>query len=1178
MKNKIIYILLVLPFIMIGQTTSKNYVKTLTYRNFTSVSNPDLAQVDVVYLDGLGRPIQQIQGKKSASGKDIITHIEYDNYGRQDKQYLPYPSANSNLEFDMSPVGNTNAYYTMNGFYAPNPYSQTIFEESPLSRTLRQAAPGGEWQVSTTDQNDHTVKYAYLTNIANETKKLNATATWNSSTKLYDITFVSNGNYEAGKLYKTIIQDENKAAAIYTGSFTASKMNTTEEFKDADGKLILKRVYNSYTASSGLTTYSARNTYYVYDQFGNLTYVLPPLSSSALSDGTCYQYKYDDRNRNVEKRIPGKQWEYIVYDAQDRVVATGPVYSPFGTGEEGWMYNLYDAYGRLSISGWFPATGIDSSARAALQNNNNSTINLTRYNQAGSTTIDGVTVDYILPSNFVLPIGFKILKVNYYDNYKFAGSPGNPPFLSIEGQSVASVVTGLPTGSWTRVPTTASETKNEVSYIMYDVKGRVIRNRTANHLGGYAIVSNKLDFDGSLVYSITSNRRTSLSNTYTTREDLVYTNQDRILSHSHKIGTLAPQLMAYNTYNEIGQLIRKNVGGTDISGVAALQKVDYKYNIRGWLKEINNTKDLALPNDPQDLFAFKISYQDTISQTMNGRVKSLYNGNISETFWRTPSDNIKRAYGYSYDSQDQLTGAYYYIPTASVPIRNSYNEMIYYDGNGNIRNIERNGESDTSSSTIEIDDLTYTYDTTIKDRLLKVVDASAHPKGFKDSPTNTVNDYTYDNNGNLTSDQNKGITSITYNHRNLPLVIVFNNSSTQKINYIYNADGAKVQKVVTDGSLITTTDYLSGFQYTNNVLDFYPTPEGYVKVTWGVSAPSLGIHNYVFNYKDHLGNTRVSYTVDPADGILKILEENHYYPFGLKHNGYTSAQQMLREFQTEPFVVITPVINASDATYKYKYNGKEQQDELGLNLYDYGARNYDPAIGRWFNIDPLAEQMRRHSPYNYCFNNPMRFIDPDGMGPEIIHPTFANAASKTAYEDTVKQGTGGMYTVGYDKNGNVTLNSTGYSGTITAQQQAFIDVFKDAINSPAVADVEIVNNDASVTVASLQDNILDIGDMQEFDKAGPGGATTAGVLAHETKEQQLKAEAGDIKGTYPAGATAMHKIAVRTAENKVNDNYRAEDHLTGDNIHYERDGTKTSQVVTPNASTGGINVTKTKIP
>ncbi|WP_317167939.1 RHS repeat domain-containing protein [Flavobacterium jejuense] len=191
---------------------------------------------------------------------------------------------------------------------------------------------------------------------------------------------------------------------------------------------------------------------------------------------------------------------------------------------------------------------------------------------------------------------------------------------------------------------------------------------------------------------------------------------------------------------------------------------------------------------------------------------------------------------------------------------------------------------------------------------------------------------------------------------------------------------------MTENSTITNTHYLAGgFQYKNSDLQFFPHAEGYVK-------HNSGAYSYVFNYTDHLGNVRVSYSDIDKNGVLgdehiveceiisggkgipivrctdyytsPILEENHYYPFGLKHSGYNA--------------------NNSQPNYNYKYNGKELQTELGLNMYDYGARNYDPALGRWMNIDPLAEQMRRHSPYNYAFNNPMSFIDPDGMAPEWI--------------------------------------------------------------------------------------------------------------------------------------------------------------------------------------------------
>src|SRR5690606_36231656 len=141
-------------------------------------------------------------------------------------------------------------------------------------------------------------------------------------------------------------------------------------------------------------------------------------------------------------------------------------------------------------------------------------------------------------------------------------------------------------------------------------------------------------------------------------------------------------------------------------------------------------------------------------------------------------------------------------------------------------------------------------------------------------------------NGNLTKDRNKGIENISYNHLNLPTEILW--SSSKKIQYLYNASGQKVQKKVTNGTSIKITDYLDGFQYNQQLLEFFPHSEGYVKVTaMGLNANNPNYtFNYVYNYTDHLGNIRVNYTKDPQTGLLKILDESHYYPFGLRHQEY----------------------------------------------------------------------------------------------------------------------------------------------------------------------------------------------------------------------------------------------------------------------------------------------------
>jgi RHS repeat-associated protein len=235
--------------------------------------------------------------------------------------------------------------------------------------------------------------------------------------------------------------------------------------------------------------------------------------------------------------------------------------------------------------------------------------------------------------------------------------------------------------------------------------------------------------------------------------------------------------------------------------------------------------------------------------------------------------------------------------------------------------------------------------------------------------------YGYDDYGNLVSDPYKEITDISYNHLNLPVKITFGGGG--KIEYFYDATGLKLKKKVTDGTTITTTDYMDGFQYTNGKLDFFPHAEGYAKaILSGLGGGTSYTFKYVFSYTDHLGNIRVKYAQNPANGNqIEILEEDHYYPYGLKHNGY-NGNHTTWDVTPGGQITLTPVNPFLGDTYKYKYNGKELTDDLGLNFYEMDVRQYDPALARWMAIDPVTHHSQ--SPYNAFDGNPVFWADPSG--------------------------------------------------------------------------------------------------------------------------------------------------------------------------------------------------------
>jgi RHS repeat-associated protein len=904
--------------------SDQNYVVKRTYQDSVSsiqeVAYRRQVAEEVQYFDGLGRPIQQLAVQQSPDHQDMITPVIYDNYGRQTKTYLPYPSQQNNPShgsYRNNAIDSTHAYYlsaysTDLNSSAPNPFSESLLENSPLNRVQKQAAPGEAWKMG----NGHEIEFNYQNNASGEVRLFKVVFSGNN-TEAPTLSGSGSTYYQPQTLTKTVTKDEN-----HDGSST--KLHTTEEFKDKQGRVILKRTYAILNG-----TVEAHDTYYVYDDFGNLTYVLPPkvdtsngVSSTELSE-LCYQYKYDHRNRLVEKKIPGKAVEYIVYNQLDQPIFTQDAKL---RQQNKWLYTKYDAFGRVVQTGFYTFTGSRQAVITAMENYYNSgTYKLYEQKSGNSYT------------NQSYPIAnTELLTENYYDTYNFDLSGFTLPpntITNVQGLAVGSKVKVLTTSHW-------------ITTLMgYDAKGRVIWTGSYNsYLDTRDEAQTQYDFPGKVLQTTTTHTKGSNAPIAVT-ERFTYDHAGRLTRHTHQIGNGPEELLAQNTYDETGQLVRKNVGNTLSS---PLQQVDYQYNIRGWLKEINDV------NSPgSDLFSFKIGY--------NEGANALYNGNISSTRWRTNNtDNSLKSYDYSYDALNRITDATDNLDRYSL-------KDVSYDKNGNILRLTRKGAivdnpmAANSSHFGTMDILTYHYDGS-SNRLRKVTDAAPIDKyGFKDDAVNTsadpTNDYYYDSNGNMLSDTNKGIgvsAHIAYNHLNLPTQVSLPNGT---ISYIYDAVGMKLKKIVdnTAESSLTTTEYAGNYVYEDGNLQFFNSAEGYVE-------EENGVYSYIYQYKDHLGNIRLSYQDANGNGAIaqsEIREENNYYPFGLQHKGYNN------------------VVNGTE--HPYKYNGKEHNQELGLNWYDYGARNYQPDLGRWMNLDHLAKDYDNLSPFVYAANNPVFYIDPDGQ-------------------------------------------------------------------------------------------------------------------------------------------------------------------------------------------------------
>lgn len=1212
----------------------RQYIQELNFQDLQNASSSNFIS-SIIYQDGFGKPLQNIQIDFYAENQDLVTYYEYDGNYNRTKDYLSFASetsGNSNGSFVEEARLATELFYNTDSFNnTSNPYTEYITEKSPLGKIEEIGYPGDNWKIDLTNTS-HSLKLDYDYNLFQEVKKFSV---FNEGGNYINTTLILEGFEAPNSLSKKITKNED---------WVSGKLHTTEEFTNKHGQVVLER---NYVSEDG--NIENVDTYYVYDDVGNLTYVIPPLgvddistsgdqdfrmaaqvnfpwtklvevdrqfaenyerklkdyentqilnadianryngqggftlttledseevglnlnfstsepfrlrkgqlislrsygnfkdteigrvkgngyeyifliknnsviiegsgnvpsinhslnssnkltysqnyswvdlleldkgfvrnykqqlakypnedilavnipnefggsgglnisinendmvnlslnlstntefplktgaviplrierklknrqlgslssdgynyflsikdnqlyisgsgTANVISDnfsvlsppenetdpvtveGLCYIYHYDQRNRLVEKKVPGKGWEYIVYDKLDRPILNQDAKMRL---QDQWLFTKYDAFDRPVYTGkyTYSVSGTEeNSGRMELQDQVNDQSNPVWSEVRGEqNTIDGVLVDY---SNEAFPSSvLHLLTIDYFDTYFYPTINVTVP-SDVLGQNITANTQGLPTNSKTRVLGTNQWIEN---FTYYNDKERPIYQEEVNHFFNSALIASmKYDFIGNILTTKTEHLRNFASNSpdVTIVDNYTYDLQNRLKKHTQSINSQLEELVFENHYDELGKLSSKDVGGGASS--TPLQHVDYAYNIRGWLTGINPLGQAGSLED-DDLFSFELSYDQP---SLSG-VDALYNGNISETHWKTANDNMERKYGYFYDALNRLTESLYsggYIGgggSTGLSYPENYGMSAAYDKNGNILSLRRSGAYFTSGMSVAvggidiIDDLRYGYRPKTN-QLENVDDSSGYLEGFSDGTVSSHDDYAYDVNGNLVSDKNKGITNIIYNHLNLPMGITFNGQdpifshNPEYIGYTYDARGHKLSKKVLDHSVQSiTTEYINGFIYEGNRLKLYPTEEGYVQ------PDGNGNFEYVYQYKDHLGNIRLSYK-NGSNG-LEILEENNYYPFGLKHKGYNN--------------LISAHINIKGKNFKY--NDKELNEELGLDWYDYGARNYDAALGRWMVIDPLAENGGALSPYNYAFNNPISFIDPDGMWP-----------------------------------------------------------------------------------------------------------------------------------------------------------------------------------------------------
>ena len=696
-------------------------------------------------------------------------------------------------------------------------------------------------------------------------------------------------------------------------------------------------------------------TYYVYNVKGDISYVIPPmLSKQILSNYE--EFKKKRKYRNLEMEIHEtydsiQMYAYVYhYDYKRHCIykklpGCDPIFYVYDKAgncilsQDGnqrqkgeWLYTIPDKLGRPCIS------GICKNPQKSLD-----TIYVYAEYNGKSASTGGYEINGLNYNSQ------ELYSATYYDNYDFIGKHGVPTSLSksaYSGFSIdASLGRGLKTGSATAIISATSKLNKDsvagytYSAIYYDSRYNVTQVKTKNHRGNIEITSTSYSYTGKpLTVEI---RRDIRAAGDFERYKYSYDSADRLkdITHTMSASGANSRTILRNSYNALGQLTYQYKGND------SKLTTTYSYDMHSWLTNISTSYQ-------SNLFQEKLMYADSD--------KPCYNGNISAMKWKAGANDSQKTYKFQYDDASQLLSATY---SENGNSKINYSTNYTYDSMGNITSLKRKGKLDDGTYGY-VDQLTMSYN---GNHLVKVDNSEPDPTYknawyFHDGAKCST-EYEYDRNGNVWRDYNKAkwISKIVYNSLNLPVVIKLSQGNT--IIYTYSADGRKLSAEYITSSPASTkkVDYCGNMIYENGKPKHLLFEGGYIPL----DDMSMTYRYYV---KDHLGNNRM--VVHEAGMVEQV---NHYYPYGglMANSTGWNAQN-------------------------FKYNGKELDRMHGLDWYDYGARWMDGVVGRWHSMDPLCEKYYSTSPYAYCRNNPVKFIDPDGRKIEIYK--YSTPEFKEKYE------------------------------------------------------------------------------------------------------------------------------------------------------------------------------------